>query len=142
MSNCLECGAAHTYGGASEPWGRERMWCPRCRAYTKQANRVRLNAAPGAQFDGATLDPAQDTPRLKGQLARVFDAMKDGYWVSLEDIARLANAPGASVSARLRDLRKEKFGGYTVHRKNKGGGLWLYRLEVPGPRQPEQGSLL
>ena len=96
----------------------------------------------GRRFDGQTYDHNQDAVRLKGQLLRVFNVLKDGYWVSLEDIARMANAPGDSVSARLRDLRKEKFGGYTVHRKNKGGGLWLYRLEMPGPQVPEQGSLL
>lgn len=96
----------------------------------------------GVRFDGLSYNHQQDALRLKGQLLRVYNVLKDGYWVSLEDIARLANAPGASVSARLRDLRKQKFGGYTVHRKNKGGGLWLYRLEMPGPPEPEQGQLL
>jgi hypothetical protein len=139
VSRCCACGTAHTFGHTSEPWQNGQQWCPACRAYTKPEAQPPTH---GRRFDGETYSHELDGIRLKGQLLRVFNVLKDGYWVSLEDIARLANAPGASVSARLRDLRKEKFGGYTVHRKNKGGGLWVYRLEMPGPARPEQGSLL
>jgi len=42
----------------------------------------------------------------------------------------MVQAPEASVSARLRDLRKAKFGGYRVERQRvrEGRGLYHYRL--------------
>jgi hypothetical protein len=56
--------------------------------------------------------------------------MRDGGWHSLADIAEYTKDPEASVSARLRDLRKPRFGSYIVQRKNFGGGVWKYRLLV------------
>jgi len=87
----------------------------------------------GADFDGATYEPQHDKKRLTTQLGRVFNMMSDGEWRTLPEIAKGASAPEASVSARLRDLRKEKFGGFSVERRSKGdrdSGLWEYRLEI------------
>ena len=82
----------------------------------------------GAEFDGDTYEPDKDKARLTGQLGRVFAVMSDGHWHSLREIADKAKGSEASVSARLRDLRKEKFGSYEVERRRLDGGLFQYRL--------------
>lgn len=80
---------------------------------------------------GATYDPKRDRRRLNGQAKRVFDFMLDGRWRTLREIADGAHCPEASASARLRDLRRQEFGAFTVEHENVGGGLWRYRLIVP-----------
>jgi hypothetical protein len=62
------------------------------------------------------------------QLAKVRDLMLDGQWRSLIEIAAATDAPQASISARLRDLRKVKFGSYTVERRLLTPGLYEYRV--------------
>jgi len=78
-------------------------------------------------FDGATIEP-RDVPRLRGQLGRVYALMLDGKWHRLRDLAKDAKGSEAGVSARLRDLRKERHGGHTVERRRVEGGLFEYRL--------------
>ena len=51
-----------------------------------------------------------------------------GY--TLAQIADDCAASEASVSARLRDLRKPRFGGHTVERRRRTQSVWEYRLEV------------
>ena len=84
----------------------------------------------GAQFDGETYIPMIDYKRLKGLLKRVYDIMSDGNWHRLAELAHRAQGSEASVSARIRELRKEKFGGFEVQRKRHKTqkGVWLYRL--------------
>lgn len=83
-----------------------------------------------AGFDGATFDPAQDAVRLGHQLAAVKAHMADGRWRTLSGISLALGFPESSVSARLRDLRKPKFGSATVERRRvpDGNGLWEYRV--------------
>jgi len=81
-----------------------------------------------ATFDGATIEPARDHDRLRAQLHRVLNAVSDHEWRTLHQISAITGDPEASVSARLRDLRKDKFGGYTIERQYAGEGLWEYRL--------------
>lgn len=84
----------------------------------------------GPLFDGVTYDEKRDRTRLKGQLEAVRRVLADGSWWRLEDLkARVGANSDASVSARIRDLRKEKFGGYDIERKNLGGGVWVYRMK-------------
>ncbi len=86
---------------------------------------------PRAHFDGDTYEVEYDFDRLTTQLARTFNVITDGRWRTLGEISELVEAPEASVSARLRDLRKQKFGGYTVDRRPRGDrerGLYEYRL--------------
>ena len=80
------------------------------------------------RFDGPDLEPA-DHQRLARQLALVLALMRDGRWRTLREIAELTGAPEASVSARLRDLRKPAKGGYTVERRRVTQGLYAYRLQ-------------
>jgi len=89
----------------------------------------------GTHFDGKTYNPVLDHTRLTNQLARVQAVLSDGKWISLRELSILANGPESSIGARLRDLRKDKFGGHTVHRKRESGGLFLYRLEIEPQRE-------
>jgi hypothetical protein len=81
------------------------------------------------EFDGDTYAPALDQKRLSGQLERVFWAMSDGQWRSLAELSIVSRGTEASVSARLRDLRKPKFGPYVIDRRRVGLiGLFQYRM--------------
>jgi len=79
-------------------------------------------------FDGETYVAERDGERLGRQLKAVKAALGDHRWHTLAELARLADASEASVSARLRDLRKPRFGGYVVEREYVAGGLHRYRL--------------
>jgi hypothetical protein len=83
---------------------------------------------PQRAFDGETYDPKRDYIRLSGQLAKVFEFMSDGKWHTLRQIVDACGGSEAAVSARLRDLRKKKYGGYTVLREHLQDGLHRYRL--------------
>lgn len=86
-------------------------------------------------FGGDTYDRERDGARLFVQLAKVRALMLDGQWRTLAQISSAVSAPQASVSARLRDLRKEKFGNYVVNRRRVlgGHGLHEYQVEPPVP---------
>ena len=86
-------------------------------------------------FGGETFDEELDGDRLRQQLATVWRIMSDGRWRTLGQLSTLADAPEASVSARLRDFRKPKFGGHVVQRYRipNGGGLHIYRIPRVAP---------
>lgn len=90
-------------------------------------NQLAIDFRP--HFDGLTYDPALDHERLTVQLNRVKKLMSDGLWRSLETISKATGDKEASVSARLRDLRKPKFGGYQIDRR-RFGGLFEYRMRT------------
>lgn len=54
--------------------------------------------------------------------------MSDSSWHTLVDIAAATEDSQPSISARLRDFRKQKFGSHKVERVYIGGGTYLYRL--------------
>jgi len=81
-----------------------------------------------AHHDGETYEPAKDKVRLNKQTARVYEALKYGEWKTLRQLSDETGAPEASVSARLRDLRKDKFGAHVIERARVDGGLHRYRL--------------
>ena len=88
------------------------------------------------RFSGPAYDETADDARLRGQILRVFDVMKDGRWRTLSEIERLTGDPQASISAQLRHLRKPRFGAHELEKRSRGertAGLWEYRLLV-GPR--------
>lgn len=73
--------------------------------------------------------PAEDHGRLRGQMLRVYKAMSDGQWHTLDEICvATGERRDASVSARLRDLRKDRFGGFTVERRRRSSGTYEYRM--------------
>lgn len=82
--------------------------------------------------DGKTFNPATDLHRLNAQAHRVYEFMWARDWVTLAEIARVTGDPEASISARLRDLRKPKFGGFTVNRRKRTQGTWEYQLISEG----------
>jgi hypothetical protein len=79
-------------------------------------------------FRGATFVSERDGERLGAQLAAVKTFVLDGKWHTLAEISEATGAPEASVSARLRDLRRERHGSYTIQREYLDRGLWQYRL--------------
>jgi hypothetical protein len=85
----------------------------------------------GEAFDGDTYSERQDHVRLEGQLQAVYKLMQDGAWRTLARICKAAGGSEAGCSARLRDLRKDKYGGHTVERRRVGeSGLYEYQLLV------------
>lgn len=79
-------------------------------------------------FDGDTYEPAKDKVRLNRQLDKVKSLMLDGVWRSLRDISLETGFPEASISARLRDLRKPRFGALNVERRRVDCDLFQYRI--------------
>lgn len=79
---------------------------------------------------GETFNPERDGDRLNRQARVVFNLMCDGEWRTLAAIATIVDEPEASVSARLRDLRKKRFGEHVVERRYVGNGLWEYKLAL------------
>lgn len=79
-------------------------------------------------FDGDTYSGERDGGRLFAQLVRVRLILSDGEWHTLPELSATTGDPEASVSARIRDLRKRKWGSRIVLREYAGHGLWRYRL--------------
>jgi hypothetical protein len=82
-------------------------------------------------FGGETFEPARDGSRLANQLADVRAYMSDGAWHTLAEIEEATGHPQASISSRLRDLRKRPNGGHTIDREYVCRGLHRYRLLLP-----------
>lgn len=83
------------------------------------------------QFQGDTFDVTQDQTRLARLLDRVRALMADGHWRTLSEIQQAVGGSEASVSARLRDLRKLANGAHEVQRRRRGDparGLFEYRV--------------
>ena len=85
--------------------------------------------------EGRTYEPKQDKGRLSAQHTRVVHAMQDGQWRTLAEIEATTGDPQASISARLRDLRKPQFGAHQVARRRRTQGQYEYRVTLT-PRQP------
>lgn len=88
------------------------------------------------RFDGESFDPELDADRLSRQLDAVRRWMLTHEWQTLVEVAIGAGyteAAVASISARLRDLRKPKFGNYLVERRRRGAGIWEYRVVANTP---------
>ena len=103
--------------------GRFRLW---------PSKTVRTNSHL-MHFEGATFDVAEDSDRLSRQLDAVRRLMGDGQWRTLAEVALEAGytvAAVASVSARLRDLRKARWGRHVVERRRRCAGLWEYRFSI------------
>ena len=114
-----------TCGGVGKVWdprlGVERM-CD-CRAERLPPPDVNPAAPAG-------IENGSDVVRLNRQQARVWAILKDERWHTINEIAEWCGVPPQSVSARIRDLRKEKYGSHTVEREALGRGLYRYRLRI------------
>ena len=88
------------------------------------------------RFNGPDYDPVLDQVRLEGQIKRVWAAAYSDNYHTLGELARFTGDPEASVSAQLRHLRKDRFGGWIVEKRRRGegkSGLWEYRVRDPKP---------
>jgi hypothetical protein len=83
-------------------------------------------------FDGETYDPDRDEDRLFRQLREIRAEMADGLWHTLPELSKATGHPETSVSARIRDLRKKRWGAHEVIREFVHRGLHRYRLVLPG----------
>ncbi len=103
------------------------------KAMTPTFTNEELGRWKDSEFDGVTYEPKFDADRLRGEIARVYRFMKQirERWWTLKEISYHTGDPEASISARLRDLRKAKFGSHTVNRRRRGDpkrGLFEYQL--------------
>jgi len=80
-------------------------------------------------FEGDTYDEVLDKDRLSTQLAAVLNLMLDEEWHKMQSIASAINAPEPSVSAQIRNLRKDKHGGYIINRR-RINNTYEYRLDL------------
>ena len=87
-----------------------------------------LFAQPIPRPLGKTFEPEKDGDRLESQYCRVRDLMNDGQWRTLGEIRAATNHPEASISARLRDMRR---GGFKVERRRRDGvgGTFEYQAQ-------------
>jgi hypothetical protein len=90
-------------------------------------------------FGGETFEEPLDGDRLRKQLYKVWSVVRDNQWHTLAELSQIVDAPEASVSARLRDFRKDKFGGHVVERQRivNGNGLHIYRVH---PRRTDNND--
>jgi hypothetical protein len=82
-------------------------------------------------FRGSDYVTILDAPRLTKQHERIRDLMLDGKHRTLSEIARATGDHEASISAQLRHLRKDDFGGFVVSKRRRGEGkqgLWEYQV--------------
>lgn len=79
-------------------------------------------------FDGADYVHERDGKRLANNHFKLKGLMQDEKFRTLREISTLIDVPEASVSAALRDFRKEKFGNNILNKKYLGNGLYSYQL--------------
>src|SRR5258708_28726364 len=93
-----------------------------------------LRPPRGPQFSGSTYSAKHDQDRLGHQLNCVLTFMLDGAWHTPEELEMQLGFRWASISARLRDLRKEEFGSFLVERRAdkwaRERGMFQYRVKL------------
>jgi hypothetical protein len=88
------------------------------------------------RFDSGVSLTAADHQRLGTQLDRLLSVVRDGSWWTVEQLQDeifgrfQIRDPQASLSAQLRNARKEKHGGYTIERR-RVGNFWQFRCVLP-----------
>jgi hypothetical protein len=100
-------------------------------------------------FQGSDCEPQHDEKRLTKQLDVIRDVMLSASecatWLTLREISQLTKYGEASISAQLRNLRKQEFGGFVLEKRSRGErsqGLYEYRLTPPLRQQAKQLDLL
>lgn len=90
---------------------------------------------------GPSYDEQLDGERIRKQHDSIRQLMIDGQWRTLHEISEFLRYPESSVSAQLRHLRKNQFGGHIVEKRRRGtSGLWEYRVEDPRARFDDIGQ--
>lgn len=82
-------------------------------------------------FDGRTFRRNLEHERLASNLLRVYELMQDGEWHTTPEIRAVGGSAG---DARMRDLRKQNFGGHEITRRRVQGkpAVWEFRMIRPG----------
>lgn len=96
-------------------------------------------------FDGSDYERQHDVVRLSNQLERIKALMSDHQWRTLREIEEVTHDNGASISSQLKNMRKERYGAYTVDKRIRGDrrdGLWEYRLGERGSHVPQKPAVL
>lgn len=93
-------------------------------------------------FDGRSFSPEKDGARLASHLTRVRDFLvtHQPAVFTLQEIAEACGGTEASCSARVRDLRKSRWGSYDVvsQRDASVPSLWRYGIRGgPGDGKPD-----
>ena len=81
-------------------------------------------------FDGSDYNENRDRRRLSAVLRQVLAIMQDGQWHNITELAQATGASEAGISARIRDLRKSRYGSNNIEKKHIIDGFWEYRLST------------
>ena len=84
---------------------------------------------PHGDRDGKTFVRERDGKRCNSQADAVWEIVKDHCWHTPSEIAEKVGCSDSSATARLRDLRKPRFGSHTVEREYVERGLFRYRVK-------------
>ena len=117
-----ECGKC---GGAGRVWDDRLGTMRMCDCRSEHLPPPDVNPVAPAGIEGAG-----DIIRLNHQQAHVWAVLKDERWHTLPELCSVTGYPAQSISARIRDLRKLKYGNHVIHRESLGKGLFRYRLEI------------
>lgn len=84
-------------------------------------------------FDGLTYRAELDRQRLSTQMKRVRWLLQHHRtrWWTLGELSQVIGGSEAGISARLRDMRKKRFGSCVIERRRRGdpkAGLHEYRM--------------
>ena len=109
--------------------GETTFACDACHADALSLLEVLGRGKSFDRFGGMTFDPDRDADRLSKQLVGVLNLMTDGQPRTLRQISDATGYPEASISARLRDVRKE-WGEDAMQAERVSDGLWTYRVLV------------
>ncbi len=106
---------------------------------------------PKADRRGGGLSPGRESRRRQRDVLCdvMLSASQCETWLTLDEIAKLTHYPQASISAQLRHLRKPRFGGFEVEKRQRFTGrllrgedygtVWEYQMRrgvrrVPGTK--------
>lgn len=94
---------------------------------------------PDAEFDGTAYVSSLDKERLTGLTKDVLSIVEDGKARTLSELCEellsgdREHVSESSVSATLRNLRKDRFGGFDIRKRRRGDpsqGLFEYYLKL------------
>ena len=88
-----------------------------------------IDVVVNPDFDGDDYVADRDNARLINQIDKVRMYMENAGYLTVKQIAADLKQPEPSVSAQIRNLRKDRFGARTVNREYRGNGCYAFKLE-------------
>ena len=88
-----------------------------------------IDVVVNPDFDGDDYVANRDNTRLTNQIDKVRMYMENAGYLTVKQIAADLKQPEPSVSAQIRNLRKDRFGARTVNREYRGNGCYAFKLE-------------